>query len=189
MTDRSGYDYRNCASLFGYSAAVHVRSGGICQLCGMGADFVDFDSWRQLTVEHLIGEGQGGYLRSMRLAIAEHFPDLDSLAANELASRLDAINTVSACSFCNSTTSRNRAEVSMTELILTSDSPERLEAAVRTACEAILATKKEDVRWKLQSVCRAFDELVAPLLENARSTSRALARRHIAGPPVQNPHT
>jgi hypothetical protein len=59
MNDRPPYDFRNCTSLFGYSAAVHVRSGGSCELCDAG-DSSDFDWWRQLTVEHLIGEGQGG---------------------------------------------------------------------------------------------------------------------------------
>jgi hypothetical protein len=45
------YDYRNCQSLFGYAAKVHERSGGVCQLCGAGGPEVDFDFWRQLTVE------------------------------------------------------------------------------------------------------------------------------------------
>ena len=56
MTD---YDYRNCQSLFGYAAKVHERSGGVCQLCGAGTAGLDFDLWRQMTVEHLIGESQG----------------------------------------------------------------------------------------------------------------------------------
>src|SRR5205807_243716 len=56
------YDYRNCQSLFGYAAKVHERSGGVCQLCSAGAAGLDFDLWRQMTVEHLIGESQGGYL-------------------------------------------------------------------------------------------------------------------------------
>ena len=96
MNDRPPYDFRNCTSLFGYSAAVHVRSGGSCELCDAG-DSSDFDWWRQLTVEHLIGEGQGGYLRSIKAALSERFPELDAVAAVEVAARLDAINTVSAC--------------------------------------------------------------------------------------------
>lgn len=60
------YDYRNCQSLFGYAAKVHERPGAVCQLCSAGGPEVDFDFWRQLTVEHLIGEGQGGLPASDR---------------------------------------------------------------------------------------------------------------------------
>jgi hypothetical protein len=161
MTDSAPYDHRNCTSLFGYSAAVHVRSGGSCELCGAG-DSSDFDWWRQLTVEHLIGEGQGGYLRSIKVALSERFPELDGVAAAELAARLDAINTVSACQFCNATTSRTRTDVSMTELISGATSREAAEAAVRTACEAIVASKRADVKWKIDSVRAAWIETIAP---------------------------
>jgi pentatricopeptide repeat protein len=44
--------------LFGYAAKVHERSGGICQLCGAGRVELAFDLWRQMTVEHLIGEAR-----------------------------------------------------------------------------------------------------------------------------------
>ena len=56
MTD---YNYRNCQSLFGYAAKVHERSGGVCQLCGAGTAGLDFDLWRQMTVEHLLSAGVG----------------------------------------------------------------------------------------------------------------------------------
>ena len=64
-----------------------------------------FDLWRQLTVEHLIGEPQGGYLRRLAATI----PGLGAIALAELAGHIDAANTVTACSFCNSMTSRNQA--------------------------------------------------------------------------------
>jgi hypothetical protein len=67
------YDYRNCRSLFGYAAEVHELSGGVCQLCAGGLE-VDFDFWRQLTVEHLIGEAQGGYLGQIDAALRARFP-------------------------------------------------------------------------------------------------------------------
>ncbi len=70
------YNYKSCQSLFGYAFAVHVRSGGTCQLCGCGGSALSFDLWRQMTVEHLIGKKQGGYLKEIRLAVAEHFPAL-----------------------------------------------------------------------------------------------------------------
>jgi hypothetical protein len=75
---RPAYDYRNCQSLFGYAASVHVRSGGVCQLCGADGGPARFDFWRQLSVEHLIGESQGGYLRAIKTAAARRFPDLDA---------------------------------------------------------------------------------------------------------------
>jgi hypothetical protein len=51
-THANDYDYRNCQSLFGYAARVHERSGGVCELCGARSSVLDFDLWRQLTVEH-----------------------------------------------------------------------------------------------------------------------------------------
>jgi hypothetical protein len=62
----NAYHYRNCQSLFGYAAEVHRHSGGVCELCGAGATGIDFDLWRRLTVEHLIGESQGGYAKQIR---------------------------------------------------------------------------------------------------------------------------
>ena len=111
------YDYRNCQSLFGYAAKVHERSGGVCQLCGAGGPEVDFDFWRQLTVEHLIGEGQGGYVLQIVAALKARFPSLDSEVITELARRIDEANTITACSFCNSTTSRNKAPIAMSDAI------------------------------------------------------------------------
>lgn len=125
------YDYRNCASLFGYAATVHARSGGIGQLCGAGADRVDFDWWRQLTVEHLVGEKQGGYLRSIRSALSQRLPQVAPGELAELSRRIDEANTVTACSFCNSTTSRDLAPKSMQDLIA--------EAAAGTAADPLSA--------------------------------------------------
>jgi hypothetical protein len=41
----------------------------VCQICGAGGPEVNFDLWRQLTVERLIGESQGGYLRQIDAAL------------------------------------------------------------------------------------------------------------------------
>jgi hypothetical protein len=61
--------------LLGYAAQVHERSGAVCQLCGYGKGRQpDFDMWRQLTVEHLIGESQGGYLTSIRASVGKGSP-------------------------------------------------------------------------------------------------------------------
>lgn len=164
------YDYRNCSSLFGYAAAVHARSGAICQLCGCGrGERPDFDLWRQLTVEHLIGESQDGYPARIRLAVAERFPDLPPEQQEELSTRIDAANTITACSFCNSTTSRDRSERSMTELIVTSDSgPEETYLAIEAYATSVLERKRKDVEWRLASVRTAFERLIMPELVKTR---------------------
>ncbi len=164
------YDYRNCTSLFGYAASVHVRSGAICQLCGCGrGERPDFDLWRQLTVEHLIGESQGGHLQKIRLAVDARFPNLPPEQREELSARIDAANTITACSFCNSTTSRDRSGRSMTELIMNSDSgPEETYLAIEVYVTSVLERKREDVEWKVASVRAAFEQLIVPDLIKTR---------------------
>jgi hypothetical protein len=158
--------------LFGYAAKVHERSGGACQLCGAGAAGLDFDLWRQMTVEHLIGESQGGYLRQISASLADRFPELSPAERAGLAALIDAANTVTACSFCNATTSRAQAPTSMTLLIETAPdgTPEEIRSYVTAGLEGILTAKRKDVAWKLASVRKAFDSLVAPGLANARLT-------------------
>lgn len=175
------YDYRNLQSLLGYAAQVHERSGAVCQLCGYGRDRQpDFNMWRQLTVEHLIGESQGGYLTSIRQSVAKRFPDLDPAKQTELVARIDTLNTITACSFCNATTSRTRVEVSMTELIENSvGSPEQTLKALATGTAEALKAKREDVQWKLVSVRVAFEERVAPMLGVASPAQRS-------DPPISN---
>jgi hypothetical protein len=169
--DQRPYDHRSCQSLFGYAAAVHHRSGGVCQLCGCGRDRLDFDFWRQLTVEHLIGESQGGYLRSIQRVLLTRFQGLTPADVRRLADRIDELNTITACSFCNATTSRDRAPTGMNDLLATGpDDPEALIGYVRTALEEVLVRKRAAVEWKLVSVRRAYDLRVAPELRRRRST-------------------
>lgn len=151
------YDYKNCQSLFGYAFAVHVRSAGTCQLCGCGGASLSFDLWRQMTVEHLIGKKQGGYLREIRLAVAVHFPQLALAEQDRLSRDIDAVNTVTACSFCNSTTSQHASASSMSELIASSGGPENVVAHIRAAIEPIIEHKRREVQWKLESVRREYD--------------------------------
>src|SRR5215469_15113045 len=71
------YDESALQSLLGYGHATHERSGGVCQLCGCGAGpDIDFDLWRQFTIEHLIGKGQGGYLPQIKFAVEVRFAHL-----------------------------------------------------------------------------------------------------------------
>ncbi len=169
---RGDYNYKNCQSLFGYSYAVHLRSGGVCQLCGAGSKEQSFDFWRQLTVEHVIGKKQGGYLKDIRKLVSELFPELGAAERNELSLAIDAVNTVTACSFCNSTTSRNASSVSMRELVSSAASESRNPAAiikrVATATREILEKKQADVAWKLKSIRSQYEKGFLPSVSSER---------------------
>ncbi len=159
---RGDYNYKNCQSLFGYSYAVHLRSGGICQLCGAGSKEPSFDLWRQLTVEHIIGKKQGGYLKDIRKLVSELLPESGAAEKNKLSLAIDAANTVTVCSFCNSTTSRNVSELSMRELVSSavseSQNPEIIIKQVSTATREILEKKRADVAWKLKSIRSQYEK-------------------------------
>lgn len=168
MTDK--YDYRNCQSLFGYAFKVHFKSGGICQLCGCGkGNDVNFHLWRQMTVEHLIGESQGGYLKDIRKIITDRFLHLSSEDIEQYSLQIDLANTVTACSFCNSTTSRDRNTKSMRDLIFEVEgTPEDVIQHVKKELNSILDRKSKEVEWKLESVKKAFEREVRPKLEEIR---------------------
>lgn len=157
------YNYKNCQSLFGYSAEVHIRCKGKCQLCGYGREPLDFDMWRQMTVEHLIGKSQGGYLKQIRESVKMKFPEYQVSEVEVLSKKIDALNTVTACQFCNSTTSRDESQISMGDLItdLDIDHDSALQS-IEKVCLEILKKKKEKVEWKLQSVKKAFHAHVSP---------------------------
>ncbi len=174
------YDYRNCQSLFGYAQDVHKRSGGICQLCGAGmGEPVSFDLWRQLTVEHLVGASQGGYINEIRLAIGKRFPALSDEQREELALRIDIANIVSACSFCNATTSRDCDPENMAQLI--SEAKGEPDVAVNEVIlklKDVLKRKRTDVRWKLASVRQAFYSMIKPELDKHVDRDPSRATRH-----------
>ncbi|MBN4054007.1 hypothetical protein JYT97_03885 [Haliea sp. AH-315-K21] len=156
------YNYKNCQSLFGYSAEVHIRCKGQCQLCGCGGTPIDFDLWRQMTVEHLIGKSQGGYLRQISKLVEASFPLYSETEKTTLSKEIDVINTVTACQFCNSTTSRDINEFSMPQLFESAAGcKEELIKNIVAACKNILHKKRQSVQWKLESVEEAFNEHVA----------------------------
>lgn len=156
------YNYKNCKSLFGYSAEVHIRCGGECQLCGCGSP-LNFDLWRQMTVEHLIGKSQGGYLKQIRETTTIIFPNHSKLEIDILAKKIDSLNTVTTCQFCNSTTSRDVSSISMTALLNNTDGDiEQLLSSIESACSSILESKRKTVKWKIEAVEKAFKELVSP---------------------------
>lgn len=184
MDERAPYDETGLQSLFGYGKAAHERSGGICQLCGCGAGSdIDFDLWRQFTIEHLIGEGQGGYPPRIRAAVDQQYGHLAPEDRMDLAKRIHEANIVTACQFCNSTTSRDRAAASMEQLIseLPPDPDEALVVLARML-QPILDAKRSTVQWKLRSVYRGFKERIRPnLLERRKQDPRLSEPRDLSG--------
>jgi len=140
-------------SLVTAARRISVRAGFANYVgCGAGPD-VDFDLWRQFTIEHLIGESQGGYPPRIRAAVNVKFAHLPESAREEMAAQIHEANIVTACQFCNSTTSRDRAAFSMEDAI--SDLPRDREAALlelANRLQQILDAKRATVRWKLRSV-------------------------------------
>lgn len=171
------YNYRNCQSLFGYAQEVHERSQGICQLCGCGAGpQVDFDLWRQMTVEHLIGKSQGGYLKAIQAAIAQRFPSLPAEEHERLAKRIDEANTVTACSFCNATTSQDKHSEGMTQLINeTEGTPDEVADAILLELDKVLERKRANVHLKLQAIREAFEKFIEPGLARRQSPTEKAA--------------
>lgn len=177
MGPGGSYNPRNLESLFGYGRAAHVRSGGICQLCGCGKSRdIDFDLWRQFTIEHLIGQGDGGYPDRIRAAIAAKLGE--SIPAEDQARLVRDIheaNIVTACQFCNSTTSRDRATVTMEELIDGSpEDPGSLYEAVVEQLQKILDRKRSVVAWKLEATREAFEGEILPELGRRREEDPSL---------------
>ncbi|MEA3419185.1 MAG: hypothetical protein U9Q90_07260, partial [Campylobacterota bacterium] len=161
MDNKKPYNYKNCSSLFGYSAKVHIRFKAQCQLCGCGGENPpDFDLWRQMTVEHLIGKSQGGYLKQIKKYIKEKFPEYSKEDVLALSKKIDELNTVTACQFCNSTTCREIATVTMKKLIEEGTDDNSILNSVEEVCQKILKDKKETVTYKLSFIREAFQNEV-----------------------------
>jgi hypothetical protein len=156
------YDYRNCQSLFGYALDIHKRHNCVCQLCGCGGNkATDFDIWRQMSVEHLIGKSQGGYKAEIRASIDERFPALSEAEREAFAERLNEANTVSACRFCNSTTSRDRYRKNMRDFIFEAQGdPESVINQVIDDIDKVLQKKQQKAKCKIDAVRIAFYEKV-----------------------------
>jgi hypothetical protein len=161
------YNYKNCSSLFGYSAKVHIRFKAQCQLCDCGGENPpNFDLWRQMTVEHLIGKSQGGYLKQIKQAVIHRFPQLSSNEIILLSEKIDELNTVSCCQFCNSTTCRDTSDISMYKLIENGKDSKSILISIEQSCKKILKEKQETVAWKLKFIREAFQNEVASKITN-----------------------
>ncbi|MBC8087028.1 MAG: hypothetical protein H7Z40_07155 [Phycisphaerae bacterium] len=99
------------------------------------------------------------------MSIAERFPTLTNVERKALVATIDAMNTVSAYSFCNSTTSQDACEFTMRELLFKVDGDsDAVIAALNVQLQKILERKRASVAWKLQSVRRAYESSVLPAL-------------------------
>lgn len=178
---KSPYNASGLQSLLGYGRDVHLRSGGVCQLCGYGAGSeVEFDLWRQFTIEHLIGRGQGGYPLQIRAAVNARFIHLSEQERRDVATRIHEANIVTACQFCNSTTSRDLASFTMQEVIaqLPPD-PADAVAIVEEKLQTILLEKRARVQWKLESIFRVFQREIRPELLKRREDDPTLQDRSL----------
>lgn len=152
------YNYRNCQSLFGYAFDVHVRSGGACQLCGAGRDGMSFDLWRQMTVEHLIGQQHGARKKDILAALQVRFPAESAARVEAAVKAIDAANTVTACSFCNSMTSQHRCAETMAAIISRAGSLDEAISLASVAAGQELEAKRRMVEWKLTAVRAAYEQ-------------------------------
>lgn len=172
LTNPMPYRYQSCISLFGYARGVHQRSGGICAFCGAGrGQDVDFDSWRQLTVEHLIKRSQGGSGTRIRAAVDARFPELSADARATMSRQIEDLNTVTSCQFCNSMTSHMKAPTPMWSLIASGPSAvAELLTAIDTEVQTVLARKRTTIEARLQVVRQAFEREIRPTLREARES-------------------
>jgi hypothetical protein len=80
------------------------------------------------------------------------------------------VDTVTACSFCNATTSRDITAKSMPELMREAGStPEEVTAGLPKKLQDILQRKRDSVKWKLESVRDAFEQEVSAKLSGTPS--------------------
>lgn len=83
-----------------------------------------------------------------------------------MSKEIDLINTVTACQYCNSTTSRDVSDISMSDLIIVADgSRGSLIKEVSSTCGTILNKKRKSVAWKLESIREAFEGQVNTKIE------------------------
>jgi len=125
-------------------------------------------------VEHLIGESQGGEYREILLALQRKFSGVPRRELEEHAEQLERENMVTACAFCNSTTSRDKHSTTMEDLIADAGTTwEEVLSALQAEAKKILNRKRADVAWKLASIREHFEHELLPKLR--RSRQRRLA--------------
>jgi hypothetical protein len=126
---------------------------------------------------------RGGYPPRIRSAVESRFPHLPEAERASLTKRIHEANIVTACQFCNSTTSRDRAPFTMEDVIAAlPDDPEEALPVAAEKLQAVLEVKRQTVRWKLRSVNRGFRESIRPALLARRRQEPALRKaRDLSG--------
>jgi hypothetical protein len=114
-----------------------------------------------------------------RSAVAACFGRLNPSARRALSDRAARTNLVTACQFCNSTTSRDIAPFTMDDPIADlPDDPDEAVARLAQELQPILESKRRIAQWKLRSVHRAFCDDIGP----------SLLRRRQEEPRLRTPH-
>ena len=126
--------------------------------------------WRQLSVEHLIGESQGGYKPQLKEAVRARFPGYPISEIKRIVDQIDIANTLTACRFCNDTTSRYVAPKTMEKLLeeAQGQAPDEVIVEIQRHLTATFENKKRLVLWKLSSIEPAFQEKIREGLHQER---------------------
>jgi len=179
----------NCQSLLGYAESVHLATGGICAYCDFGKPRLDFSEWRQLALEHVVPSGivNGDEVKSKLMALfgyakedwptRKHQPRAD-LRGHKLQAKLAEACCTTACTFCNSMTSKypddkfNYAEfwkVFEDSELRASPSSERLLGLLKNAIPPIVARKRAYVQAKLFILKSEYQKRVERALAERRT--------------------
>lgn len=126
--------------------------------------------WRQLSIEHVISESQGGYNPRLKVAVSTRFSDYPIDEIERIVGQINIANTVTACRFCNDTTSRYVAQKTMEELLVEAQGQnlDEVIAEIQSHLKAIFEEKKRLVLWKLSSIEPAFQEKMKNNLHRER---------------------
>ena len=107
-------------------------------------------------------------MKQIQSLVATRFNNITVDEQNDISRKIDALNTVTACSFCNSTTSRNVSEKTMEQLLnVVQGSPEEVISYIASELQMVLARKRKDVEWKLASIRKAFETEVATRINSS----------------------
>ena len=193
--DKLKWGAGNCQSLVGYADEVHRNSGGACEYCEYGSGELDFDLWRQLSLEHVIPSSWLDWKRLQRLLEELFAPYPINLferkkrgstelpEGRQLRHEIEMACCATACQFCNSMTSwferkhgggyRSRFHaIFQSASIREADGFKRRREAilkeVKKLRDEILDIKKRDVAERIQALKEHFEEHIRSGLEQHR---------------------
>jgi len=169
----------------GYYDEVHRKSGGICVYCDYGKGKLDFDLWRQLSLEHVIPEAWLDWklLQGLLERLLAPYPiDLferrkrgstELPKSRKLRQDIEIACCATACHSCNSMASgferrhgtdyrRRFFDIFKSPSIKKAngfdDQREAILEDIRGLQDEILGIKKRDVKKRIQDLRRHFDD-------------------------------